>query len=543
MRPSILLPIAVAIALLSSESAVGAGEEWVERYDGPASDWDQAYAIAVCEGGVFVTGSSYAAGPNPNYATVRYGLNGGFDWVATYDGPAGSTDYTADIVADASGNTYVTGKSEGDGTFLDVATVKYDAEGDEVWVARYDGPASDWDEGVAIALDDSGNVYVAGKSSPVVAYSDFLTIKYGADGSERWAATYDGPVGSTDMACDIAVDAEGYVYVTGESAGDGTSLDITTIRYAPDGTEDWVARYNGPGNSLDQARAMALDDSANVYVTGTSHSGDADVVTIKYDSEGNEKWAVVYDGPSNHNDYGVDIAVAASGHVLVLGQSYDMVSGFGWVTISYTPDGIQSWLERYDGPGSGNDQPSAIAVDGAGKAYATGYVQSGPLTTLRYGQSGGLEWMATYEGPSEFSDIPRDITVDAAGCVYVTGESYDDVTAYDFVTLKYDPATGVAHDEETGTRVRLFPASPNPSGGSTEIAFEIATDVPRATLAVYGVAGELVSVILDGPVVAGPRTVTWDGTDGRGVPVAAGVYFVKLTAGDETATRKIVLVR
>ena len=72
--------------------------------------------------------------------------------------------------------------------------------------------------------------------------------------------------------------------------------------------------------------------------------------------------------------------------------------------------------------------------------------------------------------------------------------------------------------------------------------------MPRATLAVYGVAGELVSVILDGPAVAGPRTVTWDGTDGRGVPVAAGVYFVKLTVGGErvggeTATRKIVLVR
>jgi len=543
MRASILLPIAVAMALLSSQSAVGAGEEWVQRYDGPASDWDQAFAIAVCEGGVFVTGVSYAAGPNPNYATVRYELDGGFDWVATYDGPAGSTDCPADIVADDSGNTYVTGKSEGDGTFLDVATAKYDAEGGEVWVARYDGPAGHWDEGVAIALDDSGNVYVAGKCSPAIGYSDYVTIKYGAGGSERWAVAYDGPVGSTDMACDIAVDGEGYVCVTGESVGDGTSRDITTIRYTPDGTEDWVTRYNGPGNSLDQAHAMALDDSGNVYVTGTSHSGDADIVTIKYDPEGNERWAVLYDGPSSHNDYGVDIAVTASGHALVLGQSYDAASGFDWVTVRYTPDGTQSWSERYDGPGGGNDSPSAIAVDGDGKAYATGYVQSGLLTTLRYGQSGGLEWMATYDGPSEFDDMPHDIAVDASGCVYVAGESYEDVTGYDFVTLKYDPATGVTHDGEVGTRVRLFPASPNPSDGSTEIAFEVAADVPRATLAVYGVAGELVSVLLDGPAVAGPRTVMWDGTDRRGSAVAGGVYFVKLMVGDETATRKIVLVR
>ena len=151
--------------------------------------------------------------------------------------------------------------------------------------------------------------------------------------------------------------------------------------------------------------------------------------------------------------------------------------------------------------------------------------------------------MATYDGPSEVQDIPHDIAVGASGCVYVAGESYDYATGYDFVTLKYDSATGVAHDGEAGTRVSLFPASPNPSDGSTEIAFEVATDAPRATLAVYGVAGELVSVLLDGPAVAGPRAATWDGTDRHGSQVAAGVYFVKLTVGDETATRKIVLVR
>lgn len=542
MRASLLLPVVVVLALLSYQSAMGAGEEWVERFDGPAGDWDQALALAVRDEGVFVTGSSYAAGPNVNYATVRYELYGGFDWVATYDGPGGSTDCPADIAADALGNVYVTGKSEGAGTFLDIATVKYDSQGGEVWAVRYDGPASDWDEGVAIAVDDTGNVYVAGKCSPAVGYSDCVTIKYGPDGSERWAATYDGPVGSSDMACDVAVDEDGYVYVTGESTGDGSSRDIVTIRYAPDGTEDWVVRYNGPGNSLDQACAMALDDSANVYVTGTSHSGDADIVTIKYDSEGNERWTEPYDGLSNHNDYGVDIAVAASGCVCVLGQSYDATSGFDWVTITYTSNGAPSWLERHDGPSGGNDIPSAIDVDGEGRVYATGCVQGGILTTVRYGQSGGLEWMAAYDGPSEIGDAPHGIAVDASGCVYVAGESYDDLTGYDFVTLKYDPATGIAYDGEAGARVRLFPPLPNPSCGGTEIAFDIAADVPRATLAVYGVTGELVSVIMDGHAVAGPHTVTWDGTDGRGSPVAAGVYFVKLTAGNDAAARKLVLV-
>jgi hypothetical protein len=72
--------------------------------------------------------------------------------------------------------------------------------------------------------------------------------------------------------------------VTGESAGQGTRNDFATVKYNSTGEEQWVIRYNGPGNRDDQANAIGIDASGNVYVTGQSFdpNNGNDYVTIKY---------------------------------------------------------------------------------------------------------------------------------------------------------------------------------------------------------------------------------------------------------------------
>src|SRR4029077_7750140 len=111
------------------------------------------------------------------------------------------------------------------------------------------------------------------------------TIKYNSDGQQQWVARYDGPVNYTDKATAIAVDASGNVYVTGASSSNAGAggLDYATIKYNSAGQQQWVARYNGPGNYIDQARAIAVDGSGNVYVTGESYGPTySEYATIKY---------------------------------------------------------------------------------------------------------------------------------------------------------------------------------------------------------------------------------------------------------------------
>jgi hypothetical protein len=98
------------------------------------------------------------------------------------------------------------------------------------WLAEYNGTGNQTDTINAIATDDSGNIYVTGQSVGAGAF-DYATIKYNAAGQQQWVARYNGPVNNQDMATAIAVDQAGNVYVTGRSPGTGIAEDYATIKY------------------------------------------------------------------------------------------------------------------------------------------------------------------------------------------------------------------------------------------------------------------------------------------------------------------------
>jgi hypothetical protein len=82
------------------------------------------------------------------------------------------------LAVDESRNIYVTGKSQEPGQYSDFTTIMYDFSGNEVWVERYNGPDSGYDEATDLALGGSGNVYVTGSSEGTSTGDDFVTIKY-----------------------------------------------------------------------------------------------------------------------------------------------------------------------------------------------------------------------------------------------------------------------------------------------------------------------------------------------------------------------------
>ena len=316
-------------------------EQWVARYNGPANGDDEAYAIALdSSGNVYVTGGSSGSGTNYDYATIKYNSAGEEQWVARYNGPGNGYDYANAIAIDSSGNVYVTGYSASSSTYPyndDYATIKYNSSGVQQWVTRYNGPGNDDDWASDIALDSSGNVYVTGWSEGSGIYWDYATIKYNSSGVEQWVARYNGPGYSADIANAIALDSSGNVYVTGGSIGSGTAWDYATIKYNSSGVQQWVARYNGPGNDDDEAIAIALDTSGNVYVTGESiGSGTApDYATIKYNNSGVEQWVARYNGPGNGEDFTYAIALDTSGSVYVTGYSYGSGNSKDYATIKY----------------------------------------------------------------------------------------------------------------------------------------------------------------------------------------------------------------
>jgi streptogramin lyase len=91
------------------------------------------------------------------------------------------------------------------------------------------------------------------------------------------------PTGSS-TATSIAVDSVNSIYVAGYSPGPNGANDIVTIKYDPNGNQMWLQRYSSPGGGNAVGNAIAVDNNGNVYVTGydTTAQGGTEIVTIKY---------------------------------------------------------------------------------------------------------------------------------------------------------------------------------------------------------------------------------------------------------------------
>lgn len=633
--------ILTVLFLLDYGSNAQPTQQWVASYDGPNTNTDRGYAVtADLSGNVYVTGQSRGNGTNADYATIKYNAEGVQQWVARYNGTGNSIDVAQAIAIDVTGNVYVTGYSRGSGTSDDYATIKYNSSGVQQWAVRYNGPWNFVDLAYSIAVDESGNVYVTGYSYGNAPSSDYLTIKYNNAGEMQWEARYDA-AGHSDQASSLAIDESGNVYVTGYSFSSILGhADYATIKYNSAGVQQWVARYNGPADLGDQARQLTLDGEGNIYVTGFSATPDTlyDYATVKYDSTGNQQWAARYNGPDNLTDLATSIDVDNSGNVYVTGSSAtepNPVSNYDCATVKYSTSGVQQWVARYNGPSGGSDVALSIKADDFGNSYITGRstgIGTGEdCVTLKYNSSGLQQWEERYNGPGNAGDEGTAMAIDGFGNIYVTGCNTN--VDLDYTTIKYSdvplPVTmsyfssslngnsvtlkwgtmneinnsgfkiersnseitawsAIAFVQGYGTvneekhyvfqdndlikgryKYRLkqidyngnfeyhaLPGDvtigapgafeitqnyPNPSNPKSKIDFQLPFDA-QVTLKVYDITGKECGVLVNNFLTADYHTAEFDGSD-----LASGVYFYRITAEGSgqvfSKTMKMVLVK
>jgi uncharacterized delta-60 repeat protein len=393
-------------------------------------------------------------------------------WTSRYNGTGDSLDAAYAIAVDNSGNVFVTGRSMATNFGYDYATIKYNSAGAQQWAPRYDGPVSSYDEACGIAVDSLGNVYVTGWSYGAGTYHDYATVKYNSAGSQQWAARYNGSDNGDDDAKGLVIDDSGNVYVGGTSSASSTGNDFVTVKYDSLGNERWVRRYDGPGNGNDEARGIAIGGAGNIYVAGLSYGGstDVDYATVKYDTAGVQQWVRRYNGPANSADEAYAIAADAAGNVYVTGVSYGAGTYYDYATVKYDAAGVQQWVARYDGPTSGPDYAYAVTVDAAGDVYVTGrsYDNGGydyDYATVKYNASGAEQWARRYNGPGDSYDEAYSVAVDNSGYVFVTGRSVGLTGGEDYATVKYNPAGG-----------QMWVGRYNGPGNDNDVANAVAVD-------------------------------------------------------------------
>jgi len=425
-------------------------------------------------GNLYVTGKSEGQETSYDYLTVKYNSSGIIQWTARYDGPYHGIDIPNAIAVDNAGNVFVTGMSIGsDSTYSDFATVKYNSQGIQQWVRRFNGPGNVSDAANAIAVDLDGNTYVTGFQTDPWDY-DFITIKYDPQGVEEWTATYDPPTHRNDVATAIVLDVTGNIFVAGwstDSVGLGIGgywkeySDYTVIKYDPSGSTLWVATYNVSDTLAATLEAIGIDDEGSVYVTGRLISlpdyqwappgYTSGVATVKLSPDGSLVWANLFPNTPWENPGANDIYFAegmafdADGNVYVAGTvgSIDpyIHVGDSLLTIKYSPDGDRQWVAYHDDQTNAVVSSGGIAVGPNGNIYVTGSLGNtwypfvgDSIATICYNVDGMVQWTRYYVGTAGSLNLSNGITADESGNVYVIGSSGPEDEA-DFISLKYSP--------------------------------------------------------------------------------------------------------
>jgi hypothetical protein len=422
-------------ATIAYDSATGS-QLWATTYDGPAGGSDQPYffgtghQITINADGstIFVVGLSARSDGLNDFVTIAYRASDGAQlWVSRYSTARDSLGSSLALGRDGK-RLYVTGYSSlalaappaPGAENYDFATIAYDtATGNELWVSRYDGPASFWDIpyaiGVGNVLQSDGSrreeVFVTGRSNGASSdnsAADFATVAYnGLTGTQLWVSRYDGPAHDRDLAYALAVSPDGsLVVVTGESAGNGA--DYATICYdALTGAQRWLGRYDNGSDDL--PLDIAVSPAGNtVAVTGFSVNpieGEGftplrDAATILYDvTTGSQVWAARHsevDGAAtsrvtfSHDGRRIYIAGLQNGNVVGVGVGGGGVAGQAGtpaLTVAYdATNGTELWATHYSGA-SGDEGNFGLAVspDDA-HVFATGGGQtaSADIATLSF---------------------------------------------------------------------------------------------------------------------------------------------------------------
>jgi uncharacterized delta-60 repeat protein len=415
---------------------------WTNRYDGPGANSVSVSGLAIDpSGNVFVTGA-WPVGGSWDFATIAYSGAGLTLWTNRYSGPGDNNDSASGVAVDSSGHVIVTGTSMGITSYNDVVTIKYTSTGATVWTNRYNGSGNANDQPAAVTVDGGGNVIVAGTVFAVGSI-DFATIKYSEAGVALWTNLYGGIETGADFATAVVVAGGEKIIVAGYS-WNGTSYDFATIAYSSAGLPLWTNRYNGPGNADDRITSMALGNTGKVFVTGYSRStgisGSEDYATIAYSSEGLPLWTNRYNGPGNGFDQPNAIVVRSDGNVFVAGYSLGSGTYHDFVILAYSEGGVPLWTNRYADAGFSWDAATALVVDAHGDVVVTGYASNAgtpDYLTIKYSGAGVPLWTNRYNGPGNGADQATAIASDGAGNVYVTGQSVGSGILYDFATIKY----------------------------------------------------------------------------------------------------------
>ena len=464
---------------LEGRQVLSANILWMDQFGTSAND--QANGAAVDgSGNVYVASHTYGnlAGVNAgsrDAVVSKYDSTGSLLWARQLG--TSSDDIPQDVWADAAGNAYVVGVTQGSlgGTSAgssDAFVAKYNPSGTLLWTRQLGTSSSE--QALDVCVDLAGNVYIAGSTqgslaAPNAGSGDGFVAKYNASGTLLWTKQFGTSAGDSMAA--VSVDSAGNIYVAGSTQGNlgapnAGGADAFVLKLSSSGTLLW-SRQLGTANNDTGEIDIALDGTGSVYISaytdgniGGTPAGGFDAWIGKYDSSGTLSWVTQF-GTTAH-DFGTSMSVDGAGNVYIAGRTKGNLGGAnaglddGFVA-KFDSSGASVWSQQFGT--SSDDDINGVWADGLGNVYVAGY-SFGNLEGTNAGLNDGWVARLSERWDAQLGTNHRDesygVATDALGNSYVTGFTGGALNGanagiYDAFVSKYDAVGMLLWTRQLGT--------------------------------------------------------------------------------------------
>ena len=290
--------------------------------------------------------------------------------------------------------------------------------------------------------DNFGNVYTVGSTLNTAGNYDISVTKTDSNGVQLWSSAYNGTANGNDYAADFVLDNSLNVYVTGSVYQSGIdTANVATLKYSSAGNLTWVRTFNG--NNVDAGVNISVKNSTGeVYVSGITTGSVppiTDFLMLKYNSSGTLQWNRTYDNgmfdvPSGH-------VLLANDSVVISGVSQVGLTDFRYLSVKYTANGTFVNTALSAPTNVPFYKLNAIKRLSNGNVYLSGCRNTTTggrdMYTVALAANMSILWSATYNSQSTFNDEAFAIDVDAAGNTYVGGYRNISATETNYSIVKY----------------------------------------------------------------------------------------------------------
>lgn len=386
-------------ALASTYQWSFATRPWTQRFGTPAIDTGNAVAVDAA-GSVFVVGGTFGSPDGSTNAggsdalVSKYDRQGNLLWVRLIG--LGGSDHAQAVAGDRSGGAFVGGWTEAAPAGLRGLLARFDADGNLLWSASL---GDDDTQIRSVHVDLNGDVLVAGSSfGPLFGVTgavrrNAFVAKFSADGALRWGKLL-SEAGS-GSAGGVSSDAEGNVVVAGYhfSGLDGNAAfggaDIVVVKFDTDGNRLWTRQLGTSADDL--ASTVAVDANGRIYaggrsagvMAGSANAGLLDAVLVHLDTDGSTRWIRQFGSVAD--DFIWSVAIDAGGRAVVAGWAGAALpgqspqGGIDAFTGVYATDGALAWLQQWGT--AADDYAYGAALGAGGDVISAGYT-SGALDGL-----------------------------------------------------------------------------------------------------------------------------------------------------------------